>query len=269
MSARRSTTAPGAANCLPALHRLSLATPRAADVDAVLLDQSRPTIVDLENPVFLDSGNRIDELGYYAVLLWEYRVGSTMEVGEVEVPTLLRSKEGGGWEYLVSLPKTDERSYRDINELTVVVKKPNEWTMDPSRQANNPKQRHAFSVREAIDDMEMHEGTLALSNDPEEQEYYYTQELLKKVGLVRSLLLTLSPEQLRQHWGWGLELSLMLIPDFDDEEGTQSNELLLIKQKQEDYLKQLKFRREQELATLEKKRRRADTAPALDDELYN
>jgi hypothetical protein len=238
-------------------------------VDAVLLDQSRPTIVDLENPVFLDSGNQIDELGYYAVLLWEYRVGSTMEVGGVEVPTLLRPKEGGGWEYLVSLPITDERRYRDISELTVVVKKPNEWTMDSSRQANNPEYRHAFSVREAIEDMDMHEGMLSLSNEPYEQEYYHTQELLKKVGLVRSLLLTLSPEQLREHWGWGLELSLMLIPDFDDEKGTQSDALLLIKQKQQDYLGQLKFRREQELATLERELRRADTAPAPDDELYN
>lgn len=268
MSARRSTAALVTANCVPALHRLSLVTPRAADVDAVLLDQSRPTTVDLEKPVFLDSGNRIDELGYYAVLLWEYRVKSTMEVGEVEVPTLLRSREGGGWEYLVSLPKTDELNYRDISELTVVVKEPNEWTMHHSRQANNPQERHAFSVREAIEDMEMHE-TLALSNDPDEKEYHYTRELLEKAGLVRSLLLTLSPPQLIQHWGWGLELSLMLIPDFDDERGTQSDELLLIKQKQRDYLKQLKFRREQELATLERERRRADTAPALDHELYN
>jgi hypothetical protein len=266
MSARRSTAALVTANCVPALHRLSLVTPRAADVDAVLLDQSRPTTVDLEKPVFLDSGNRIDELGYYAVLLWEYRVKSTMEVGEVEVPTLLRSREGGGWEYLVSLPKTDELNYRDISELTVVVKKPNEWTMDHSRQANNPQQRHAFSVREAIEDMEMHEGPLALSNDPDEQAYYNTQELLEKAGLVRSLLLTLSPSQLIQHWGWGLELSLMLIPDFDDEKGTHRNELLLIKQKQQDYLKQLKFRREQELATLEREQR---CAPALDHELYN
>tara|TARA_B110001452_G_scaffold264652_1_gene267998 strand:+ start:5477 stop:6193 length:717 start_codon:yes stop_codon:yes gene_type:complete len=238
-------------------------------VDAVLLDQNRPTVVDLENPVFLDSGNRIDELGYYAVLLWEYRVKYTMEVGEVEVPTLLRPKEGGGWEYLVLLPKPDERSYKDINELTVVVKKPNEWTMDPSRQVNNPKQRHAFSVREAIEDMEMHEGVLVLSNEPDEQEYYYTQELLKKVGLVMSLLLTLSPEQLREHWGWGLELSLMLIPYFDDEEETESSALALIKDKQKDYLAQLKYRRDRELTTLENKRRRANPPEVLDDKLYN
>lgn len=271
MSARLSAAAPRTASCLPALHRLSLATPPATDVDAVLLERDQSTVVDLETPVYLDSGSKIDELGYYAVLVWQYRVGSTMEVGEVEVPTLLRSKEGGGWDYLVSLPNTDERSYRDINEHTLVVKKPNEWTMDNTRQDTNPEHRHAFSVREAIEDMEMHDA-LALSNEPTDQEYYYNQELLKKAGLVRSLLLMLSSQQLREHWGWGLELSLMLIPDFDDNQGTEKAALDEIKKKQKAYMDQLYFRREQDRVARENALRDANPsnpATQLDDDLYN
>lgn len=271
MSARLSAFVPRTASCLPALHRLSLATPPAADVGAVLLQNESPTVVDLEIPINLDSRNQIDKLGYYAVLVWEYRVGSTMEAGQVEVPTLLRLKEGGGWDYLVTLPNARERSYSELNELTAVVKKPNEWTMDNTRQDTNPEHRHAFSVREAVEDMEMHDA-LALSNEPTDQEYYYNQELLKKVGLVRSLLLTLSSQQLSEHWGWGLELSLMLIPDFDDEKGNEKAALDEIKKREIDYTNQLLFRREQQQAAQESERRRttpANPAPVLDDELYN
>jgi hypothetical protein len=252
MSTRRNAAAlpdPG----VPGLHKLS--------INAVLLDERSPTVVDLEEPVMLDSVI-LDELGYYVVLEWNYRDVATGESDMVEVPTLVRTKEGGGWEYLVVLPDAEKRDYESLNENTRVVRRPNEWTLNERRQLQDLQQRHAFSIREAMDGENDHFQQLAQMNDPESQERFYKGVLLIKVGLVRDLLSKLTDEQLEAYYGWGLGLALQLLPGFDPDNSKASKLARLKSDKQAEMARRKEAREAEE-------QRAAAASGQVDPDLYD
>lgn len=255
MSARREPgTTPGPG--VPGLHRLS--------INAVLLDERSPTVVELEEPVMLDSVI-LDEMGYYVVLEWNYRDKTTGDADTVEVPTLVRTKQDGGWEYLVVLPNADQRDYEPLNENTRVVRRPNEWTLDERRQIQDLQQRHAFSIREAMDDENDHFQSLAQMNDPESQERFNKGVLLVKIGLVRELLSKLTDEQMEAYYGWGLGLALQLLPGFDQDKSKVANLARLKREKQAEELRRKKAQEEQEAA----QQRAAPASDQLDPALYD
>lgn len=248
MSKRHPRAAP-AASRIPGLQNLS--------IHAILLDQTDPTVVDLERPVMTDSVLP-NPLGYYMVIEWSYRDLLTGESGAVDVPTLVRTKDGSGWEYLVALPHAATRNYESLNENMRVVRRPNEWSLNERRQVQDLQERHAFSIEEAMDDESDHSQNLATMQDPDSLNRFYEGVLLKKLALVRELLLKLTDEQLEAYWGWGLDLSLQLIPDFDPD---KSKAACLAQLKQA----RLNFIREEEAA-----QQRADAdAGVVDPDLYD